>query len=47
MTDEYDYEHVYNCGNVLPPIECPADSSCVTRTKCGRKGMLSIRRDQP
>jgi len=40
-TDEYDeyydYEHVYDCDNVLPPIVCPADSSCVTRTKCGRK----------
>ena len=45
-TDEYDeyydYEHVYNCDNVLPPIVCPADSSCVTRTKCGRKGIYLL-----
>ena len=36
----YEYEHIYDCDNVFPPRQCPSDSSCVVRTKCGSKGNL-------
>ena len=37
---EYEYEHIYECDNVLPPIQCPEDKTCASRSNCGNKGTV-------